>query len=62
MRLWGMTTHLTAHERLRAGADFPDVDLLDHAGNRRRLSDLVAGVAVTTRSCTTRSRSVVTPR
>ena len=43
MRLWGMTTHLTAHERLRAGADFPDVDLLDHAGNRRRLSDLVAG-------------------
>ena len=43
MRLWGMTTHPTAHERLRAGADFPDMDLLDHAGNRRRLSDLVAG-------------------
>lgn len=43
MRLWGMTTHPTAHERLRAGADFPNMDLLDHAGNRRRLSDLVAG-------------------
>jgi peroxiredoxin len=25
------------------GQRFPDVELLDHAGNRRRLSDLVAG-------------------
>jgi peroxiredoxin len=28
---------------LSEGARFPDVELLDHAGNRRRLSDLVAG-------------------
>jgi peroxiredoxin len=28
---------------LTAGVRFPDVELLDHAGNRRRLSDLVAG-------------------
>jgi peroxiredoxin len=28
---------------LTAGSRFPDVNLLDHAGNRRRLSDLVAG-------------------
>jgi peroxiredoxin len=27
---------------LTAGDRFPDVELLDHAGNRRRLSDLVA--------------------
>jgi peroxiredoxin len=28
---------------LSEGARFPDVELLDHAGNRRRLSELVAG-------------------
>ena len=28
---------------LKAGDRFPDIELLDHAGNRRRLSDLVAG-------------------
>jgi peroxiredoxin len=28
---------------LTDGERFPDVELLDHAGNRRRLSDLVAG-------------------
>jgi peroxiredoxin len=28
---------------LTAGARFPDVELLDHAGNYRRLSELVAG-------------------
>jgi peroxiredoxin len=28
---------------LSEGGRFPDVELLDHAGNRRRLSDLVAG-------------------
>jgi peroxiredoxin len=30
-------------EHLRPGAEFPDVALSDHAGNRRRLSELVAG-------------------
>src|SRR3954470_11631083 len=38
-----MTTDPTARDALRPGARFVDVDLLDHAGNRRRLSDLVAG-------------------
>lgn len=33
----------SAHERLTPGAAFPDFELIDHAGNRRRLSDLVAG-------------------
>jgi peroxiredoxin len=28
---------------LRPGAAFPDVELTDHAGNRRRLSQLIAG-------------------
>lgn len=32
-----------ALERLAAGETFPDVELTDHAGNRRRLSALVAG-------------------
>jgi len=38
-----MTTHPTARAPLPAGERFSDVNLLDHAGNRRRLSDLVAG-------------------
>jgi peroxiredoxin len=33
----------TALERLAPGESFPDVELTDHAGNRRRLSELVAG-------------------
>ena len=33
----------TALERLASGARFPDVELTDHAGNRRRLSELVGG-------------------
>src|SRR6266545_5809763 len=32
----------SAHERLTAGSVFPDFELTDHAGNRRRLSALVA--------------------
>ena len=32
-----------ALERLASGQTFPDVELTDHAGNRRRLSALVAG-------------------
>jgi len=36
-----MPTHPIAP--LRAGARFPDFELSDHAGNRRRLSNLVAG-------------------
>jgi hypothetical protein len=32
-----------APSMLTAGARLPDVELLDHAGNRRRLSELVAG-------------------
>ncbi len=31
----------TALERLAPGTTFPDVELTDHAGNRRRLSELV---------------------
>jgi peroxiredoxin len=33
----------TAFERLAPGATFPDVELADHVGNSRRLSDLVGG-------------------
>src|SRR6266542_6453619 len=33
----------TAHERLAPGSAFPDFELTDHAGNRRLLSELVAG-------------------
>jgi peroxiredoxin len=32
-----------AHADLRAGGTFPDVELVDHAGNVRRLTDLVGG-------------------
>jgi peroxiredoxin len=32
-----------AHADLRAGGRFPDVELVDHAGNVRRLTDLVGG-------------------
>ena len=38
-----MTTQPCAHERLVPGARFPEIQLLDHAGNRRRLSELIAG-------------------
>jgi peroxiredoxin len=34
--------HTSLH-RLAAGTEFPDCELTDHAGNRRLLSDLVAG-------------------
>src|ERR671928_438136 len=38
-----MTTQPIARERLAPGARFPAIELLDHAGNRRRLLDLAAG-------------------
>jgi peroxiredoxin len=33
----------TSHHRLAPGTAFPDCTLTDHAGNRRRLSELIAG-------------------
>jgi len=38
-----MTTDAPSRAALTPGARFPDVALLDHAGNRRQLSDLAAG-------------------
>jgi peroxiredoxin len=38
-----MTMPRAAHAPLSPGQTFPDVDLLDHAGNRRRLSELAGG-------------------
>jgi peroxiredoxin len=38
-----MTAAAIARAALRTGARLPDFELTDHAGNRRRLSDLVAG-------------------
>jgi peroxiredoxin len=43
MEVSAMTTDTGWHPTLAAGQVFPDVALLDHAGNQRRLADLTGG-------------------